>query len=99
MSRTLCWILLAQIVAICGCGTLPSRPTESNAWLAKMRRQLLLVGKDIQADLDFHETEGLEDFAPNALQQVKAMRSDINGASGITRERVADNTVVQEPRR
>ena len=54
------------------------------------------AAREIQADLDFHETEGLEDFAPNALQQVKAMRNEINGSSGITRERFADK-VAQDP--
>jgi len=87
VSRTLCWILLAQIVATCGCGTLPSRPTESNAWLAKMRRQLLLVGKDIQADLDFHENEGLKAFSPDATEQVNDLRSEMNGSTGIGRDR------------
>jgi hypothetical protein len=56
------------------------------------------AAREIEADLEFHENEGLEDFAPNALQQVRAMRSDINGSSGITRERFADNNIVQEPR-
>ena len=81
-----------------GCGAIQGPDTAADGWLTRVKRQMAQAAREIQADLDFHETEGLEDFAPNALQQVKAMRSDINGASGITRERVAGNTVVQEPR-
>ena len=59
-------------------------PNE-NAWLAKTRRQFAQVAKDIKADLDFHESEGLEAFAPDAVEQVKALRGDMNGSSDITR--------------
>ena len=81
-----------------GCGAIQGPDTAADGWLTRVKRQMAQAAREIQADLDFHETEGLEDFAPNALQQVKAMRNDINGASGITRERVADNAVFQEPR-
>jgi hypothetical protein len=92
-------IVLLWAPVLGGCGSIQGPDTAADGWLTRVRRQMAQAAREIQADLDFHETEGLEDFAPNALQQVKAMRSDINGASGITRERVADNTVVQEPRR
>ena len=58
---------------------------NENAWLAKTRRQLAQVAKDIKADLDFHESEGLEAFAPDAVEQVKALRGDMNGSSDFTR--------------
>jgi len=58
---------------------------NENAWLAKTRRQIAQVAKEIKADLDFHETEGLEAFSPDAVEQVKALRSDMNGSSDITR--------------
>ena len=36
-------------------------------WWATLRRQVSGVAKEIQADLDFHDTEGLQQFAPDAL--------------------------------
>ena len=79
-----------------GCSAIQRPDAAADGWLTRVRRQMAQAAREIQADLDFHEYEGLEDFAPNALQQVKAMRSDINGSSGITRERFADN-VVHDP--
>ena len=58
---------------------------EENRWMTKMRQQLAQVGKEIKADLDFHEAEGLEAFAPDARGQVEALRGDMNGPSDITR--------------
>jgi tRNA A37 N6-isopentenylltransferase MiaA len=58
---------------------------QENAWLAKTRRQIAQVAKEIKADLDFHETEGLEAFSPDAVEQVRALRGDMNGSSDITR--------------
>ena len=58
---------------------------EENRWLTKMRQQLAQVAKEIKADLDCHESEGLDAFAPDARQQVGAMRSEMNGPSDITR--------------
>ena len=98
MCRRIVLIVLLCTPVLGGCGAIQGTDTAADGWLTRVRRQMAQAAREIQADLDFHETEGLEDFAPNALQQVKAMRSDINGASGITRERVADNAVVQEPR-
>lgn len=58
---------------------------EENRWLTQMRQQIAQVGKEIKADLDFHETEGLEGFAPDAREQVEALRGDMNGVFGISR--------------
>jgi hypothetical protein len=57
---------------------------KENTWLAKTRRQLAQVAKDIKADMDFHDTEGLEAFSPDALEQVKNMRGEMNGPTGVT---------------
>jgi hypothetical protein len=97
-GRILLIVLLCTPV-LGGCGAIQGPDAAADGWLTRVRRQMAQAGREIQADLDFHENEGLEDFAPNALQQVRAMRSDINGASGITRERFADNNVVQDPRK
>lgn len=56
-----------------------------DGWLAATRRRLAQAATDIKADLDFHETEGLEAFSPDAVEQVKAMRGDMNGSSDIRR--------------
>ena len=39
-----------------------------NKWLAKTRRQLAQVAREIKADMDFHDTEGLKAFSPDALE-------------------------------
>jgi len=99
MYRRIVLIVLLCTPLLSGCGSIQGRDPAADGWLTRVRRQMAKAAREIQADLDFHENEGLEDFAPNALQQVRAMRSDINGASGITRERFADNNVVQDPRK
>jgi hypothetical protein len=43
------------------------------------------VAKDIEADLDLHENDGLEAFDPKAAQQINAMRGEMNGTAGVTR--------------
>jgi hypothetical protein len=82
------WMLLMMVVStpmLCGCGVLQTPGTTSDSWLTRARRQLAQVAKDIEADLDLHENEGLEAFDPKAVQQVNAMRSEMNGAAGVTR--------------
>jgi hypothetical protein len=61
------------------------RERGTNGWLAKTRRHLDQVAKEIKSDLDFHETEGLEAFGPDALQQVEALRGEMNGPADVTR--------------
>jgi hypothetical protein len=56
-----------------------------DGWLARTRRRLDQVARDIEADLDFHDTAGLEAFAPDAAAQVNTLRADMNGSVGITR--------------
>jgi hypothetical protein len=99
MCRRIVLIVLLCAPVLGGCGAIQGRDPAADGWLTRVRRQMAQAAREIQADLDFHETEGLEDFAPNARQQVRAMRSDISGSSGMSRERFADNNVVQEPRR
>ena len=49
-------------------------------WWARTKRQFARMHREIRADLDFHETEGLEGFGPDAVDQVKLMRSEMNGS-------------------
>jgi hypothetical protein len=54
-------------------------------WWVRTRRWLERVDADIRADLDFHENEGLEAFSPDAVEQVKLMRAEMDGDGGIGR--------------
>ncbi len=56
-----------------------------DGWLAGVRRSVARAAREIEADLDFHENEGLDAFAPDAADQVNLLRGDMNGSSGITR--------------
>lgn len=58
---------------------------EHDGWLARMRRHLDRVAREIKADLEFHDSEGLEAFAPDAVEQVNMLRSEMNGPADITR--------------
>ena len=78
------------IVLLCtpllgGCVAFHRPDAAADGWMTRVRRQMAQAAREIQADLDFHENEGLEDFAPNALQQVEAMRNDVNGSSDLSR--------------
>jgi len=72
-----------------GAGVGPAGPAvatvREDGWLAGMRRRMAQASRDIAADLDFHETEGLEAFAPDAREQVEMLRHDMHGAADITR--------------
>lgn len=72
-----------------GAGPAPAEPAvatvEEDGWLAGMRRRMTQVSREIAADLDFHEHEGLEAFAPDAREQVELLRGDMNGGYDITR--------------
>ena len=52
---------------------------ESTTWMAATRRRLAQVAKDIQSDLDFHESEGVDSFSPDAAEQVRFMRAEMGG--------------------
>lgn len=58
---------------------------DDESWLAGTRRRLAQAAREINADLDFHENEGLDAFAPDAVDQVNMLRGDMNGSSGISR--------------
>jgi len=81
------WMLLIVVVStpmVSGCGVLSKSDATTSSWLERVQRQLAQTARDVQADLDFHENEGLEAFDPKAVQQVKAMRGEMNGATDIT---------------
>lgn len=54
---------------------------DSTSWMASMRRRLAEVARDVEADLDFHESEGLDSFSPDAAEQVRQMRSEMGGSA------------------
>lgn len=75
-----------------GCATMRGPAVSESAgdasddgWLAGVRRSFTQAAREIEADLDFHENEGLDAFAPDAADQVNMLRGDMNGPSGITR--------------
>lgn len=78
-------IMLLCSPALSGCGVLQTSGASWDGWLTRARRQWAQAARDIEADLDFHENEGLEGFDRRAVQQVSAMRSDMNGAAGVSR--------------
>jgi len=82
-GRALLVMLLCSPV-LAGCGMLQTTGTTSDGWLLRARRQLAQVARDIEADLNCHENEGLEGFDSKAVRQVNAMRSDMNGAAGVS---------------
>lgn len=58
---------------------------EHDGWLDRTRRHLDRVAREIKADLEFHDSEGLEAFSPDAVEQVNMLRSEMNGPADITR--------------
>lgn len=100
MSRPICRLMLSVAILSMslapGCALMQAPPgtsaggaggpaADENGWLTKTRRQFADASRAIKADLDLHETEGLEQFAPDALDQVNAMRGEMNGTEGISR--------------
>ena len=60
-------------------------PGERHSWWTRTRQQLAQIAKDVQSDLAFHETEGLDSFGPDAAEQVRLMRADMNGSADLVR--------------
>ena len=59
-GRTFLIVLLCTPV-LGGCGALQRPDAAADGWLTRVRRQMDQAAREIQADLDFHETEGLEE--------------------------------------
>jgi hypothetical protein len=59
----------------------PAADADSTTWMASMRRRLAKIARDVEADLDFHEREGLDSFSPDAAEQVRQMRAEMGGSA------------------
>ena len=78
-------VMLLSLPLSGGCTGLREPAAASDGWLARTRRQFGQVARDIEADLNFHENEGLEAFDSRAVQQVNAIRGEMNGPAGVSR--------------
>lgn len=77
--------MTAGCTAMRGPSAAESAGDSDDGWLAGARRRFAQAAREIEADLDFHERDGLDAFAPDAAEQVNMMRGDMNGSSGIFR--------------
>ena len=97
MPGRLLLVMLFSLPLAGGCAGLREPGAASDGWLARTRRQFGRVARDIEADLNFHENEGLEAFDSKAVQQVNAMRGEMNGAAAVSRpSHAGSENVVQE---
>ena len=85
-------LLLLGIYLACAVGCMTVRKPDSGSsvspasWLERTRKQFAVAYAEIQQDLNFHENEALDQFAPGATQQVEVLRSSMNGPGGIERK-------------
>jgi hypothetical protein len=91
LVRVLC-VALLPVPLTAGCTAMRDPSAVASAgdsgddgWLTGARRRLAQAAREIEADLDFHENEGLDAFAPDAAGQVNMLRGDMNGPSGTLR--------------
>ena len=74
------WMLLIVVVStpmLSGCGVLSKSDATTSSWLERVRRQLAQTARDVQADLDFHENEGLEAFGNRKGDAASSVRHEI----------------------
>ena len=88
--RTLLFLLLAFIAPTSGCMAIRQPDGDASvapdSWLQRTRKQFARAYEEIQQDLNFHENEALDQFAPDATKQREEMRSSLNGPGGIERK-------------
>jgi len=80
--------LLLVLLALLGGGCRSFIPAAGQAdpggigdWRAQFSQKFTQMCKDIEADLNFHENEGLENFAPDAAAQVQLLRQGMQGSA------------------
>lgn len=93
LDRTLLvFLMLGLAPVMTGCTAMrsphaadASGESDDDGWLVGARRRIAQAAREIEADMNFHENEGLDAFAPDAADQVHMLRGDMNGSTGITR--------------
>ena len=59
----------------------PSEPKSDGAassWITSIKQEWSKVYKDIEADLNFHESDGLDSFDPRSAAVLRHLRNESN---------------------
>ena len=62
----------------------PSGPQSAGAassWITTIKQEWSKVYKDIEADLNFHESDGLDSFDPKSAAVLRQLRNESNAGA------------------
>ena len=75
-------LLFALLLASPGCTSVfvaPNDPQSTGAassWITSIKQEWSKVYKDIEADLNFHESDGLDSFDPRSAAVLRHLRNE-----------------------
>jgi hypothetical protein len=80
-------LLVALLLASPGCSSVlivPSEPQSTGAassWITSIKQEWSKVYNDIEADLNFHESDGLDSFDPRSAAVIRHLRNESNASA------------------
>jgi hypothetical protein len=80
-------LFVAVLLASPGCSSVliaPSEPQSTGAasrWITSIKQEWAKVYKDIEADLNFHESDGLDSFDPRSAAVIRHLRNESNASA------------------
>ena len=80
-------LLFALILASPGCTSALIAQNESqstgaaSSWITSIKQEGSKVYKDIEADLNFHESDGLDSFDPRSAAVLRHLRNESNAGA------------------
>jgi hypothetical protein len=80
-------LFFAVLLSSPGCTSVLVAPTDpqsdgaASSWITSIRQEWSKVYKDIEADLNFHESDGLDSFDPRSAAVLRQLRNESNAGA------------------
>ena len=80
-------LLFALLLASPGCTSVliaqnePESTGAASSWITTIKQEWSKVYKDIEADLNFHESDGLDSFDPRSAAVLRQLRNESNAGT------------------
>ena len=59
----------------------PQSAGAASSWITSIKQEWSKVYKDIEADLNFHESDGLDSFDPRSAAVIRHLRNESNAGA------------------
>ena len=80
-------LLFALLLASSGCTSAliaqndPQSDGAASSWITSIKQEWSKVYKDIEADLNYHESDGLDSFDPRSAAVLRQLRNESNAGA------------------